>query len=51
MDPIKVVDIINAPARTDELLAQLLEDNKVLKSQINDLTSEIKKLSSPKNPN
>jgi hypothetical protein len=42
MDPIKVVDIINASARTNELLAQLLEDNKVLKSQINDLTSEIK---------
>ena len=45
MDPIKVVDIINASARTNELLAQLLEDNKVFKSQIDDLISDIKKAS------
>ena len=49
MNPIEVVETINASARTNELLAQLSEDNKALKSKMNDLTSEISEIKQQNN--
>jgi len=41
MDPIEIVEKVNASSRTDELLAKIVEQNNVLFQQNNDLKGEV----------